>query len=327
MLFVFAGCFLFSSGRGVHPSEKLDERGAEMFDQAGKHIRMGRFTEAESMLMRIAGEYPAFFRARRELQEMVVREKGLVAALEAARISAGKERTPMTLTLLARLVDDPDEALALLDEALVLDDGYVWARYGAAFLLLKHRRVNEYETARRHLENVLSNAPSFRGARRLLIESLHRLGDGHEEARQLKLYLEDIPSDADMLSYADMRFAYADLLCRKLGDTDKALEQLDKVLDVEPDRVDALLLKGVVLTQAGRYTEAENVYLGLSEDHPYSLFNLGLLNMNHLDAPGRAKRYFDEYLDYSGENAEDRSFLDQKILVPTYLDNLERERL
>ena len=64
MLFVFAGCFLFSSGRGVHPSEKLDERGAEMFDQAGKHIRMGRFTEAESMLMRIAGEYPAFFRAR-----------------------------------------------------------------------------------------------------------------------------------------------------------------------------------------------------------------------------------------------------------------------
>ena len=44
-----------------------------------------------------------------------------------------------------------------------------------------------------------------------------------------------------------------------------------------------------------------------------------------MDSPEKALRMFKEYLNYSGPNSNDRTFWDQKILVPSYMERLQEE--
>ena len=41
--------------------------------------------------------------------------------------------------------------------------------------------------------------------------------------------------------------------------------------------------------------------------------------------PDKALKYYEEYLNYSGRNAEEKRFLDEKFLVPTYIERLKKE--
>jgi len=108
---------------------------------------------------------------------------------------------------------------------------------------------------------------------------------------------------------------------------DKSDVALEWVLEREPDRLDALLLKGVVLCQLSEFSKAETLYHRLVRRHPDALLNLAFLYRDFMDAPDKALVYFQRYLDYSGENAEEKAFIDQEILVPNLIESLKKETL
>jgi tetratricopeptide (TPR) repeat protein len=52
------------------------------------------------------------------------------------------------------------------------------------------------------------------------------------------------------------------------GRTYEALARLEPLLGAEPDRVEGLMLKGILLTRLGRVDEAKEIFLGLIESSP-----------------------------------------------------------
>ena len=64
------------------------------------------------------------------------------------------------------------------------------------------------------------------------------------------------------------------------GRTYEALAELEPLLEAEPDRVEGLMLKGILLTQLGRVDEAKEIFLGLvrsSPDLPEPYINLAAI--------------------------------------------------
>lgn len=53
-----------------------------------------------------------------------------------------------------------------------------------------------------------------------------------------------------------------------LLDYDKAIEEFDKALEINPKSVDALLNKGVAYEQKGNYKKAKSIYLQILKDNP-----------------------------------------------------------
>ena len=53
-----------------------------------------------------------------------------------------------------------------------------------------------------------------------------------------------------------------------LFDYDKAIENFDKALEINPKSVDALLNKGVAYEQKGNYKQAKSIYLQILKDNP-----------------------------------------------------------
>jgi tetratricopeptide (TPR) repeat protein len=52
------------------------------------------------------------------------------------------------------------------------------------------------------------------------------------------------------------------------GRTYEALTRLEPLLETEPDRVQSLMLKGILLTRLGRVDEAKEIFLGLIKSSP-----------------------------------------------------------
>lgn len=303
----------------THPSEILDEAGIQELTESRNLMAQERYEEARLRLETLTDRLPECFRAWRLLQDLSVQAEGLDKAREAADTAVEAGRSALTLTLKARLIEDPERAMEVLQEALTLDETYVWAHLGCAYNILGDKRTGEYETARNHLEQALVHSSGFSEARKLLIESLHRLGDYEEERKQYEIYLDSNPFDLDAC------YNFADLLRNRFGDYEGAMEQLDFVLTHEPDRLDAQLLQAIILSQAGEYKSAESKYLYLSGLHPNAVLNLALLYMDQLRRPDEALKYFQAYLAYSGPHADEKTFLDEKILVPTYIERLKEE--
>ena len=53
-----------------------------------------------------------------------------------------------------------------------------------------------------------------------------------------------------------------------LSDYDKAIEEFDKALEVNPKSIDALLNKGVAYEQKGNYSQAKSIYLQILKGNP-----------------------------------------------------------
>lgn len=299
-----------------HESERIDPAGLATLREAEAMAARQEWEGAESLLRELIRAHPAYFRAHRMLQDVLIASGRMEAARAEARAAVEQDLSALNLTLLARVTDTADAADALLDRALAADPTYVWAHYGRAYRILKDRRVEAYEAARHHLEEALARSSAFTEARQLLIECLHRMGETGAERDQYEVYLAFNPLDLDA------RYNYADLLFRRLGDVEAAMVQVKRVLEEAPDRIDALLLEAAILSRQGAYAKAESIYLYLSGEHPDALLNLALLYMDRLDEPDKAFDYFQRYLDYQGPNASEKSFWDRKILVPTYMDKL-----
>lgn len=78
---------------------------------------------------------------------------------------------------------------------------------------------------------------------------------------------------------------YAELLSMA-HQTDKALEQYEKILKKDPKRVDILLSEGLLYFNEGKYSEAEKVtsrVLDINKNHLEAKFNLGVIAVSQGD--------------------------------------------
>jgi Tfp pilus assembly protein PilF len=302
-----------------HPCEAVDQEGARVYEKALAKKEQGKLDEALVDLEELIHGFPEFFRAHRAVQDILIEQEGVQAARTRAEQNLAASRDALNLTLKARVEKNTEEKLKTLREALKKDESYIWAHYGIAFLILQDGRVSEYDRAREHLEKAVGYCSEFTEAHKLLIETLHLLGEPELEAEQYETYLDMIPGDLEV------RYNYADLLRTKLDDPEEAVEQLDYILEREPLRLDALFLKGVALCQNDELSAAETLFHQLKDRHPDALLNLAFLYKDYMGEPDRALDYFKRYLDYAGPNADDKAYFDEEILVPKYIELLEGE--
>ena len=78
---------------------------------------------------------------------------------------------------------------------------------------------------------------------------------------------------------------YAELLSMA-HQTDKALEQYEKILKVNPNRIDILLSEGLLYFNEGKYSEAEKVtsrVLEIDKNHLEAKFNMGVIAVSQGD--------------------------------------------
>src|SRR5215467_16076862 len=93
----------------------------------------------------------------------------------------------------------------------------------------------------------------------------------------------------------DFQSALAALRARKLSD---AARLFDSVLRIEPKHLGAVNLMGVVLTQLGRFTEAEAYFRRALQHRPPSdvtLYNYGIA-LRAMNRPAEALQCFSEAL-------------------------------
>jgi len=313
-----AGC-ASSDSITVHGSEKADSADMACLEEALNLIQNEEYVKGCALLEGLIDRCPDLFRAKRALQDAAMRAGEEEAALEVAEESLKGFRNAATLTLMARATNNTNEALTLLEEALSMDETFVWAHYGIAFLLLKENRVSQFDKIRDHLERALEFSSGFGEARLLYIEILSKLGDVSETENQSRIYLESNPDQHDV------RYNFGDFLRLKNEDYKGALNQLQIVLTHEPERIDAILLKGIILSQTGDYRSAETVFKFLSTVHPSALLNLAFLYKDKMNEPEKALKCFKDYVAYKGRNEDTRTFLDEKILAPTYIESLRKE--
>lgn len=265
--------------------------------------------------------YPAAFIRTRDLHERLIETGRVDEARTQARALLDAERSAPNLTLAARIEEDLDDTIVLLDEAISVDPEFAWARYGLAFTILKGEFLERYEESAAHLEWLLDRDfsqernPELR-TRLLLIENLSRLGRSEAQADIMAKYLEYSPNDLTT------RYGLAYLYCIKLKSLDEAMHQVELILRSNPDALNAAMLKGRVLWDSGEYSRAADHYQTLVARHPDALLNLGFLWERHLDDPERAIDYYERYLGYDGPNADQKRWYDRTFTVPNRIEIL-----
>lgn len=266
--------------------------------------------------------YPVAFLQARDLQDRLVDAGRADEARAQARELLETGRSAPNLTIAARVEEDLDVTLKLLDQAIASDPEFAWARYGLAFTIIKGEYLQRYEESAEHLEWLLDREftqernPELR-TRLLLIENLQRLGRSEEQADEMELYLEYAPSDLTT------RYGLAYLYCIKLKSLDRAMEHVRIILDNHPDALDASMLKGRILWDSGDYGRAAEHYQTLVERHPDALLNLGFLWERHLDDSRKAIDCYQRYLAYDGPNADRKRWYDRTFTVPNRIEVLK----
>ncbi|MEN8192911.1 MAG: tetratricopeptide repeat protein [Bacteroidota bacterium] len=95
---------------------------------------------------------------------------------------------------------------------------------------------------------------------------------------------------------------YAELLSMA-HQTDKALGYYQKILNVDPKRIDILLSEGLVYFNEGKYDEAEKVtnrILEINKNHHEAKFNLGVIAASQGDKD-KAKKIWTELVESNPE--------------------------
>ncbi len=275
------------------------------------------------MLSRDLLHPPEFLEERRKQDEWLDADRLLEARKRAGEMLVA-DQTPAHLVLAARVEEDPEKALALLEEALEKNPFFAWARYGLAYIVLREEILERYEESAEHLKWLIiqefgrDSPRGVRSPRHLLIENLHRLGRIEEEAEEWEALIDAHPSDMDA------RVDLARLLCFRLGETKRARKHLDKVLEKDPDRLDARFLRARVAWDRGKHEWAVELYEKLVDLHPDALLNIALLYDQHLKDPEKALLYYKLYLDYEGPNKDQKKWSDKNILAPNRIEGLEK---
>lgn len=141
-------------------------------------------------------------------------------------------------------------------EAIRLRPRYVDAYYNLSLILIKQK---EWQEARKNLELVLQLNPEHVQARSSLACLLQILGD-HELA--MEHYLEVLKSSDDSNIVAHHNLG---VILTNKGDHDGAIRHFKKVLDLQPEHIDALHNMGTIFLSQGKVAEALPYFLSLAD--------------------------------------------------------------
>ena len=175
-------------------------------------------------------------------------EKARVTAEEALRLKPGYAKALLVLAGVMAKSDDPEGALALLDQTLVSDPGFERAALMKAELLLQFKR--DAEGAQAVLRDFLAKSPGSVAARATLANVLFKLGRYDDARTELAQMKKSSPNHPETF-FLDAQFAFAD------KDFKRARELADQVLKTFPNSVPMLELSGSAELLMRQYVPAE----------------------------------------------------------------------
>lgn len=188
------------------------------------------------------------------------------AVVEGVAYADAQNMLGLSLALIGR----QNEAVAAFDAALALNPRYVEAHLNRAVLLNDMGRMDEarraFETAQ-HLGKPDETGFPVMVANRLanahaaLAFDYRAAGALDESVAQYERALQLRPG------YADVRLALARALTER-GRHREAAEQLDEVLRIRPDWLDAMLLRGLTAYLQDDVGTADRVWTAAAERHP-----------------------------------------------------------
>ncbi len=186
--------------------------------------------------------------------------------------------------LITQNPDDDDSRFNLVNE-LVNANRYEEALYHLKILSSKHsnkdifksqwKTVTEYRDSifnsniQRYTE-VLKNNPADKDAVKKLAESYAQLFYYDNAIRVLSEYLQDRPEDQNL----DIRFDYAKY-CAWNYERERSIDELDKLLKIEPSNLDYQLLRGqLAIWTLNEIDLAEKYLLNVAETRPRDISTL-----------------------------------------------------
>jgi tetratricopeptide (TPR) repeat protein len=214
----------------------LINRGATLFE-------LGRLEDSLKAYNRMVELFPKDPRGfnnramvRRELGEL---DLALVDVERALSMDADNREALVNRARLMVDSGDPRRAMDAWREILATDRGQprIWMELGDVQM-----EEGLFEEAARSFSVALSLDPDLEGAEKRRDEAMEAAGilEG-QESKDLAIC---------------QRFMDASLLLRSMGDLEGALEEIDKVLELEPSHPQALLERGQLLLESGNFEES-----------------------------------------------------------------------
>lgn len=320
------GAILFSSGcNGVPENPEivrryeefdLDVRGQVLFNSIRKTPHLDDLESALQSLRELTQAHPNNIPVHREYQDRMI-EAGKRKELEAEyRARLAQERSPANLYLLARLKPGTVESEILLQESLKKEKDFYWGLYGLGSSQWDRA---DREHAKKHLNMALVIHPRFDLGYAKLAEIL--LTENDEEARPaLESYVALRPADIQ----GRLKLS---ILYYRLGLLEEARDQVNEVLEQDPENRDGLYAKAAMERAFGQPARAASIYRQILDSYPQELrvhLNLGILYEENLKDPKSALSEYEAFV----RESESRSgeFLFERIQAQIWIDQLRAEQ-
>lgn len=216
----------------------------------------------------------------------------LLTLNKASEIAPLDSRPVVKLAELSFLQGNINMANAYIDKALELNSMNPQAYYMRGIICMSRndtvQALKQFMKARNQddsfIDPVLQIASIYAAQRNPMAKDFYTLAidmapDNWGSYYDLAMYLQDNGSPEKALEIYDTLDARMpgnyQILFNKgyvnmvyLFEYDKAIENFDKALEINPKSVDALLNKGVAFEQKGNYKQARSIYLQILKDNP-----------------------------------------------------------
>lgn len=224
------------------------------------YMLTGRPDEAEDQAREGLGLDPQNWKLHAMLAESLLEQGRPEAALEEVRrMEPGVARWQVEARIQLEGFDRAEEAVRVLGEAARAAPRNPDVRMALA---KAHIAAGQYPEARVLLEPLAGLPVPFRGSREALIEVYDAVGE-QAAADELRAQLA---LEADSVRARDLRVA--GLQASMAGDLERALDEFDRALQIEPDNANLHNDRGAVLARMQRYDEAEREFLRAGELAP-----------------------------------------------------------
>lgn len=290
-----------AGSRGAAPEGRVPSEALARIEDL---LAARRAEEALARARELRAARPGAFRAHALVQDAL---ESLGRGDEARRESRRRfERSgdPHDAVLLARLLDDPGDQLALLDRALRDAPWDPWVHFARGAILRRQGRILE---AREHLELAAASEEAPPAAWRELAEAREELGEVDGAATAWREFLrsgEDRPRD---------RERYGALLLLHLDDPAGAARQFRAALAMRPGDLTARKGLAASFLALGQEAEARERLAAILRGFPHDadvLWNLAVAGLNGHGDPSAVREALERYVDAGGE----RSWLARRIL-------------
>lgn len=232
----------------------------------------GGEADAVPWLREVVAACPDLVTAHLSYQDAAQRLGGEAAAAMRRYYDTLPDRpSPVVPYVKARLLEDGDVRLRLLEEAVRREPSFYYGHLAIAGL---YRRFDRPEEALPRLRAALAARPGFAEASMEAAEVLAALDRPEEAKPHYVNYLRSRPADRAA------RRAYAHLLVYRLRQPRQAQEILEPLVDEDPQDVVALMDLAAVAWMSGRGDQAARLYrrvLELDPSRARAALNLGNL--------------------------------------------------